>query len=126
MPNETREFPRVYVVVPGMMSSPSDTETFDLITTHQLGRGGCMVQCSERLLPGSIFGLTLDLGGKYVYSISKVIYEVMRGEEVLAGLKFLFITTEGLAVLDEFIGRRLQFAGNRGSPRLRAVSGGRD
>jgi hypothetical protein len=115
MATETREFPRVDVVVPGLMSSPSGAETFDLVTTHQLGRGGCMVQSPQRLQPGRIFGLTLDLGGKYVYAISKVIYEVIRGEEILAGMKFIFITNEGLAALDEFIGRRLRFAG-KGSP----------
>jgi hypothetical protein len=105
---DKRQHPRIYVEVPTIVSSPDKSGNYDVVTIQQLSCGGCMVKGLPAMDPDRILNLDFFVGGKFVSVVSKVLYAVARGREILLGMKFLMLTTDSHDALEEFIGRRLQ------------------
>jgi hypothetical protein len=117
--NPVREGQRIYVEIPAELAAPIEGGVFAALLTHQLGKGGCMLRGAERIHPGRVVKVTLNLDGVRISAISQVLYEYEDNGMILSGVKFLDLEPIYEMILDEFIARRLRDVGPEG---LRAAS----
>lgn len=82
-----------------------------MVPTRQISRGGCMIKGRLGMAAGSIVDLTFFVAGRGVSVTAMVIYEAEYGGDSLTGLRFISMAPRDLAALEEFIGRKIRFAG---------------
>ena len=89
------------------ISSPTQTEE-TLLTTRELGAGGCLLVTGTPFGTGRVLILNLSLGTHEVRAIAKVLYEYPWREGLNnSGVEFVYVNEEDQVRLETFITERL-------------------
>ena len=100
--------------IPAEVTVPLEDGPIVPFLTHQLGKGGCMLKGGERITPGKVVEVSLNLGGVQITAISEIFYEYETDGKIMLGVRFLEIEPSSEKKLEEFIAFHLKDAGSDG------------
>ncbi|PLX42455.1 MAG: hypothetical protein C0609_09480 [Deltaproteobacteria bacterium] len=103
-----RRFQRIRTDAEAKISAPIMGGVPERARVGELGLGGCLFYTEEKIGVGRMFMLYLNLNGREVSAVVKVLYDYVNDEgKVCSGAEFLDVEDEDLAVLSGFIDKHV-------------------
>ncbi|PLX38873.1 MAG: hypothetical protein C0608_11890 [Deltaproteobacteria bacterium] len=103
-----RRFQRIRTDAEAKISAPIMGGVPDKARVGELGLGGCLFHTEERIGVGRMFMLYLNLAGREVSAVVKILYDYVNEDGmVCSGAEFLDVEDEDLAVLTGFIDKHV-------------------